>query len=368
MGHHHRKIIFLTYIPSPYRVDFFNELAKYRKLKVVYYCENMPNSPWAHSVKKHNYSNIFLFKKSKLKGLALLLNILYKNRNETIVIGGYSKLAEIISIFFLKLFKIEFVLNSDGGFVTNGFMKTLLKKKLIKSASYWLSSGVNTTNTLKHYKAKSSNIFEYHFSPLFENEILKKRIVGDERVKLRSNLNLKIDVCYLVFVGQLIDRKGVDILIDAIPLMNNKKIEVLIIGDGDKLSMLKEKCYDLNLNDNVHFIGKCAKNKVLEYLKVSNVFVFPSREDIWGLVLNEAIAYGLPVISTKQVGSAYSLIDHGQNGYLIDSDDAFELAEALDKLLLMNIDSMGSKSIEKAQKYSIENMVQDHLRLFERFD
>jgi len=363
-----RKVIFLTYIPSPYRVDFFNELAKYCDLNVLYYYENVPNSPWKKTIQEHNYAHMFLMQKSKVKGLLVLLKLLYKNRNETIVVGAYSKMAEIFAILFLKLLRVKFVLNSDGGFITKGVLKTILKRQLIRPASYWLSSGINTSNTLVHYGAKSSNIFEYHFSSLFENEVLEKSVEEEEFIRIRKNLNLNNDVTYIVFVGQLIYRKGVDILLEAITLMKNKEIEVLVIGSGNQINNLKEYCVINNLQERVHFIGKCPKQEVLEYLKVSDVFVFPSREDIWGLALNEAIANGLPVISTKQVGSAYNLISDGENGYIIDCDNVLELVDALEKLVFKNLTSMRLKSLEKAQKYTIENMVFDHMLLFNNLD
>lgn len=363
-----RKVIFLTYIPSPYRVDFFNELSKYCDLNVLYYYENMPNSPWKKTNQVHNYKYVFLLQQSRFKGLFVLLKLLYKNRNETIVVGGYSMLAEIFAIFFLKLLRVKFVLNSDGGFKTKGFVKTILKKQLIKSASYWLSSGINTSNTLVYYGAKPSNIFEYHFSSLFENEVLKKNIEGEELIKKRKRLNLKSNVTYVVFVGQLIHRKGLDILLEAVALMKNKKMEFLVIGAGDQMNSLKEYCDFNNIKERVHFIGKCPKPEVLEYLKVSDVFVFPSREDIWGLVLNEAVANGLPVISTKQVGSAYSLISDDENGYLINSDNVSDLVGTLDKLVFKNLNIMRLKSLEKAQKYTIENMVIDHMFLFNKLN
>lgn len=324
----------------------------------------MPNTPWQNSEKSHNYKNIILFKKSKTRGLVNLLKILYKNRNEIIVIGGYSMLAEIVSIFFLKLIRVKFVLNSDGGFITKGFFKTKIKQKLIKSATYWLSSGINTSKSLIYYGANNSNIYEYHFSSLFDNEILKEQLPLSIKEDLRAELSLKNGVVYLIFVGQLIHRKGVDILIEALKNVKNTNYEILIIGDGNLNINLKDSIKNHPIKEIVHFLGKLPKEQVLKYLKVSDIFVFPSREDIWGLVLNEAIAYGLPIISTKQVGSSYSLIEPGKNGYIINADDVDELAKAIDSLLARDLAIMKEFSINLAQQFTIENMVKNHLILF----
>lgn len=360
-----KKVIFLTYIPSPYRVDFFNELNKYCDLLVVYYYSSMPNAPWKESEKKQLYDKIVLFDNTpQYKGIIKLLKLIFANRKEIIVVGGYSKLAELVAIFFMKFTGIKFVLNSDGGFITPGFMKTILKKTLIKSADYWLSSGSNTSNSLIYYGAKKSFIYEYHFTTLLKNEVLEKPIENDALFLLRNKYNLKKEILYLIYVGQLIHRKGVDTLLEAMTKLYNKNIELLIIGDGTDYKDLYNYSIINELHHKVHFLGKLQKHEVLDYLKLSDVFVFPSREDIWGLVLNEAIAYGLPLISTKQVGSSFDLISEDENGYMIDSNNANDLALVLNKLLLKDLFVMRLKSFEIAQKYNIEVMVKDHMVLF----
>ena len=358
------KIIFLNYIPSPYRVDFFNDLNKVCDLTVIFYYPEMPNAPWQNFNKKLEFKHYFLFDKSKILGIINLLKLLKKHKNDTIVLGGYAMTAEIIAIFFLKFFKINFILNSDGGFITNGFFKTLLKKRLIRSASYWLSSGVNTTKTLIYYGAKASNIFEYHFSSIRESEVLVDILNDHTIAELKDELKLEKNVFYLVFVGQLVRRKGVDVLLKSLEFVENKKIEIIIIGSGEEEDSLKESLNFQKNSNKVHFLGKLSKDFVLKYLKVSDFFVFPSREDIWGLVLNEAIANGLPIISTCRVGSAYSLISPSKNGFIIDADNPIILAETINRLVLKDLILMKKNSIAIAQKYTIEQMVQDHLLFF----
>ena len=364
-----KKVIFFTYIPSPYRVDFFNELSKVCDLTVVFYYPNMPDSPWQNFDKERIFNHFFLFdKKSFVKGIIHNFKFLYEHKNDIIVIGGYAKLVELFSIFFLKIFKIDFILNSDGGFITKGFFKTLIKKKLIQSASSWLSSGVNATKSLSYYGAQSDAIYEYHFTSIFSKEVESHPLSKPEISVLRREFNLKEDIVYIVFVGQLINRKGVDVLIKSLEFVNNSGIEILIIGSGPEQEALIKAVNNLKSNTKVHFLGKLHKELVLQYLKISDIFVFPSREDIWGLVLNEAIANGLPVISTNKVGSAYSLIHSDENGYVIDGDNPLELAEAINELLLNDLTTMKEKSIAIAQKYTIEQMVADHIVAFSSFE
>lgn len=366
-----KKIIFLTYIPSPYRVDFFNELSKFTDLNVVYYNESMPNSGWKQDQIIHNYNYTILFNKTKLLAIFDLFKILKANNNEIFVVGGYAKLVEIISILYFKIFNIDFVLNTDGGFVTKGFFKTKLKKFLINSASYYLSSGINATKTLLYYGANLSKVFEYHFTSINKLDVIDSESISDlSKSNLKQKLNLNTHKSYVVYVGRLIRLKGVDVLIDAISKINTKDVELLLIGDGVETLDLQRFAEERNALDKVHFLGKKNKLDVFNFLKASDVFVLPSRGvgDVWGLVVNEAIANGLAVIATDRVGAAYSLIDDAKNGYIIESNNAEVLATTIDLIYKQDIVSMQNHSINIAQKYTIEQMVKDHLVLFEKLD
>lgn len=118
-------------------------------------------------------------------------------------------------------------------------------------------------------------------------------------------------------------------MLEAVRNLTSKNTELLIIGDGDQQNIKTEKLKRYNLIGKVHLLGRRSKQEVMKYLMVSDLFVFPSREDIWGLVLNEAIFQGLPIISTKHVGAFHSLIKENENGYMINADSPLELAEIL---------------------------------------
>lgn len=363
-----KKIIFLTYIPSPYRVEFFNELAKFYNLFVIYYNSGMETAGWKSQIQKHNYKHTFLFETSRLKGIFNLIQLINKNKNEIIIIGGYGMLIEIFAIFYLKILKIEFVLNSDGGFITKGRLKTIFKKILIKSASYWLSSGMNTTRTLQYYGAKKSNIYEYHFTSLTNKDVLKSLLPDDNIIEIKKSFNLKANISYAVFVGQLISRKGIDILINAISIISDKNVEFLLIGDGEQGIELEELVKSCGLESRIHFLGKKTKEEVINYLRISDIFVLPSREDIWGLVVNEAASNGLALIASDMVGSAYNLIEDGKNGYIISNENIKELALKIDLICSSNLESMKQESLEIAKNYTIERMVKDHLELFKKLN
>lgn len=358
-----KKVFFLTVIPSPYRVDFFNELSKHCDLFVVYYEKEVDNLGWEKTKQTHNYKFITLFKKNKLSGIINLIKLLYLERKNIFIIGGYSLIPEIIAILFFKIIRVKFIISTDGGFIKKSFIKKFFKIFLIKSASYWLSSGVNSTKTLEYYGAKKNNIFEYPFTSIFKKEILSHVPNNYEKSILKKDLGLNPKTSYIIYVGRLIYMKGLDVLINAYSKLKLENIELLIIGDGEMLDELKTLSINNNIDSKITFLGKKNKQDVLKYLKLSDVFILPSKADVWGLVINEAIANGLVIISTTEVGGSYSLIKEGLNGYIINCGSEIELLNSIKKVYNDNLLKQQKISLNIAQEYTIENMVESHLRL-----
>ena len=115
--------------------------------------------------------------------------------------------------------------------------------------------------------------------------------------------------------------------------------------------------------ENVHFCGFRPKEQLTEFYRAADVFCLPTREDIWGLVVNEAMACGLPVVTTEQCVAGMELVENGINGYLVPIDDAQTLSDRLNRVLVSDMEAMGRASLRKIQGYTIENMVQAHLAL-----
>ena len=148
----------------------------------------------------------------------------------------------------------------------------------------------------------------------------------------------------------------------------SKKIGIYIVGGKatDEYILLKKK---MNL-DNVHFIDFKNKDILKEYYYVADVFALPTREDIWGLVINEALAYGLPVITTDKCMAGLEMIENEKNGYIIPADDAKKLAEKL-TLILNNENSykeMRKKCFKTAEFYTIEKMSESYVKILQRHE
>ena len=97
----------------------------------------------------------------------------------------------------------------------------------------------------------------------------------------------------------------------------------------------------------------------------ADLFVFPTREDIWGLVINEAMAYGLPIITTDKCNAGAELIDG--NGILVKSESPEDLANGIDNLINDNNELLARRSLEIIRGYSLEAMADRHINIFQSF-
>ena len=102
---------------------------------------------------------------------------------------------------------------------------------------------------------------------------------------------------------------------------------------------------------------------MFDFYRLADAFIFPSDEDIYGHVINEALSQGLPVISTPNVNASKKLIQNDYNGYIISSIEGNELKEAINKIL---DNSFESNAIKTAKENTIEKMVESHLDIFKR--
>ena len=103
-------------------------------------------------------------------------------------------------------------------------------------------------------------------------------------------------------------------------------------------------------------------------MKIADVLVLPTRGDVWGLVVNEALACGTPVITTTACLAGLELVKDGHNGYLVEPDNPRQLAQKINRLIWDDekVSKFRLSAINGIQDYSMEHMVQDHVRYLEK--
>ncbi|WP_285959008.1 glycosyltransferase family 4 protein [Thomasclavelia spiroformis] len=358
------KILWLTNIPSPYRVDFFNELGKYCDLTVLF--EKKTSAERDDSWAKFNINNfkaIFLKGKSIGVAEALCFEVMkyINNSYDHIVVTNFSDPTGIIAIIYMKLKGISYEIESDGGFVGTGKgLKEMFKKWLLSGAKLYFSTAEEHDNYYLTYGAKSDQIVRYPFTSLFEKDILEHPV--DEKIKenLRKELQINEEEVILA-VGQFIYRKGFDVLIKAASLLPSKVGIYIVGGEPTEEYLQLRKKYNLK---NVHFCGFMKTQELEKYYILADIFVHPTREDIWGLVINEAMAKGLPVITTNRCVAGLELITDDSIGQIIPVGDAHKLALAISKQIETISNERSNLVLNRIKEFTVEQMAQVHLKAF----
>lgn len=181
----------------------------------------------------------------------------------------------------------------------------------------------------------------------------------------KHNLHGKFVISY---VGRIQRYKGLDQVISILPSIINKHKNVVFLAmgkDADDMARLKEMALNLGVEKNVVFTGPVSDEEKIQGLDVSQIFVFPSEWEAFGIVLVEAMARGNAIVSTKTEGGKF-LIEEGVNGYLYDYKDTRALEKHIlkliedDKLRKMII----SNNIKKAHRFSTEKITDELENLY----
>lgn len=134
-----------------------------------------------------------------------------------------------------------------------------------------------------------------------------------------------------VFAGKLIPRKGLKELLIACTQLQRQGYEnytLLVVGDGDQRQELEAFVQANGLTERIKWVGKVEYEHVGSFFYQSDVFVFPTHEDVWGLVAVEAMMFGKPILCSQGAGAA-ELVADGQNGYIFDPYNAEKLARLM---------------------------------------
>lgn len=139
----------------------------------------------------------------------------------------------------------------------------------------------------------------------------------------------------LIAVGRMSPEKGFTDLIDVIKKIDDKEVILNLFGDGQELEFLKNKVKELNLEKQIYFYEFKTQDFIKKYMQKSSLYVMTSFEESFGLVLIEAMSYGVPCIAFDSAQGAKYIINH-KNGYFIKNRNIEEMANTIKKYLKLN--------------------------------
>lgn len=325
-----KKVIIVTNIPNPYRIPLFNEvhaqlLQKGIELKVLFGSENYSRRKFRLNLAECSFTYGFLDSSKynfgdvektyfSYKGL---LKALATENADAIVMSGFSiGTTRLFLQSFIK--KVNYIIWS-GSVQQKGrndsFLRRLQRRLISARATSFIAYGSLAKSYLEGLGADSKKIHvaintvdTAFFS--FETNNLRK-VLPDGALKR------------FTYVGYLSARKNVLRLLELINELSRERKDFVLdlIGDGEDKPNLEKFVQKHGLSEFVQFHGFKQKSELPAFFARSSGFLFQTDFDIWGLVLNEAMAAGLPCISSPNAGATSDLIKDGENGFVVDFKD-----------------------------------------------
>jgi len=254
--------------------------------------------------------------------------------------------------------------------VPRSWLVNYIKRSVYRNVDAVISPAPSQAAAFEHWGVARERIF--FGLNVIDNEWFSLRVE-----KYRHNLSqvrkeLKLPKQFILGVGRLVDKKNWLTMLEAFTRINltdlNQKWFFVLIGEGPNKDLIETYCIDKQIKNVV--IRKFASQETLcKYYACASALILPSKfGETWGLVINEAMASGLPVLSSDQCGCLESLVKDGKNGYVFAPDNSSEMQHALQRF--MNLDdakrnAMGTRSKDIISNWSLNRFSQAALAAIE---
>lgn len=301
--------VFIAVSPGFYKTNLFNELAKRENFLVVYtgsYNTSTRNADFLGGEKRFNSISIV---GSKLTRLAKMISLLLSERPNEVIIGGYDNLFCWAPLLLTKKKRCSLIVESTYRETVTYGIRFQLKRLFISRISRVYAPGTPHAKLVKDlgYKGEirlcnSVGLINAVSQPLY---IERKR------------------VSRFLFVGRLIPEKNLPWLINM--FKKHRELQLTIVGFGAQETYLKS-LVACDKTENIVFVGAVNNNKLSFYYQNADVFILPSKTETWGLVIEEALNNGTPIMCSHMVGCADDLVIAKNNGVVfhLDDEDDFE--------------------------------------------
>ncbi len=324
-----KKVAIITNYPSPYRVDLFDYMIEHYpeyEFHIIYSLKKSNLREWESEGEFRN-STFLKNKKITVKTrydardiiFTLGLNKELKRIKPNIIVATEYNITTQKALSYAKRHKIPFVSWSDATKISERDISKLqmrLRKRVVKHANAFIASSTRARELQIEYGAPADRVFV----SLLTVDTKKYEVIKEDYPKS------------IIYVGTNAKRKGLDLLISALSRVG-EDYTLEIIGCKSLDGEAAELASSTGVAERINFHGFISPDEIKEFYKRGGIFVLPTREDCFALVILEAMCASLPVLVSKYADGAYDLMRDGENGYLFDPYDADGTAEKINALL-----------------------------------
>lgn len=276
---------------------------------------------------------------------------------EVVLIPGYYTLPAVAAALWARLHGRKSVLMTESteGDHKRSWWREALKGSLLRVLFNWaIAGGKAHLRYLEKLGFPGRRIGQFY--DVVDNRYLKETVNGLRRESARiTGLPLR----YFLYVGRLSEEKNVGrLLAEWITYRNGGGVwPLVIVGAGPETEALRTAALRSPYFEDVHFAGHRSFRELPAFYAFAGCFVLPSTREPWGLVVNEAMASGLPVLVSNRCGCAEDLVDRGQNGFTFDPFEEGELATLLARMESLEVSAwneMSLRSLNIIENYTPE--------------
>lgn len=350
------KVAIVFAQPSPYRIDLVeclqNEYPEYEFC--FFYGESLGTRNWEidlSGIKHHRKVNL---KWIKVKAFGDIRSIIYSSTvmqplndyyPDVIIASEYNAIA-LDALKWAKRHKKPFISWTDGTLYSErniNFAQKLQRMHVIRNAAAYIASSKKSKEVQLKYGAEEGKIWISTLTVDTKKYLIEKR---------------KTDVPTIIFVGSLIERKGFDLLLKALSQTGNMPYKLIVAGDGVEKEHYIDLANSYGILNRIDFRGFVRAEEMRDLYARSDIFVLPTREDCFGLVLIEAMCASLPIFVSKYADGAYEVVEDGVNGYIFDPNDVECFANLLEKGITDQemCEKMGMESRKRVEELTLSKV------------
>lgn len=365
------KIFYLTGLLSPYRIEWMNALSKDNNIAAYYISsdEKTREKDWLNS-QKPCFPTKRVTRSKLLRELPAksFLSEVLSGGFDIYIIDGYSSLIKLKTISKLLKEQKKVCINIDGIDVWRekakaDIIKDAVKRRVFRSGAYFLCGSKIAQKTVIEGGAGEDRAFVHPFTSLHKEDIILPNQKSALQKEYKEKLNLTGKKVALA-VGRFIPLKKYDVLMKAWKDMPDDCV-LYIIGGGEEKENYERLIKESGVK-NIVLMDFVLPKKLSWYFCAADLFVHPSSTETWGLVINEAMAKGCPVISTDRCVAATELIKDGENGFLTKVGDIEQLRQKMREVLFDDMlrGKMMTNAVKTIEPFTYENLADTHRRIF----
>jgi glycosyltransferase involved in cell wall biosynthesis len=365
----HSRVVFVTNLCPHYRVKTFETLTRYCNLEFYFFSDGDEWYLWrGHGKRVGNFKFEYL-PGINFAGMRLTPTLpikLWRGNYDVFLKCIAGRFALPITYAVARLRRKPFVLWT-GLWTTlqTPFHRLIfpLTRYIYRHADAIVVYGEHVRRYLIEQGVKGEKVFVAAHA--VDNAMYSQPVPREALQNLREKLGLCPKDRVVLYLGRLEESKGVTYLVQAFSELGHKDAVLLFVGEGSQTAFVQRQVAELGLTDRVRFVDYIPPEETPPYYALAHVAVLPSvttptQKEPWGLVVNEAMNQGVPVIATEVVGAAAGgLVQDGINGFVVPERDSSALADALRKIMVnpATRDEMSCHARRIIAGWDNENMV-----------